>query len=103
MYKRQLIFGTDLGEVKKTKGFLSFKFSMKDMGEADVILGVKIIRNNDGIRLTLSHYVEKVLGRFNYQDCLPVATPFDSTYKLTRDSGRPITQLEYKGHRMLDV
>ena len=68
---------------------------MKDMGEADVILGIKIIRNNDGIHLSQSHYIEKVLGRFNYKDCSPVATPFDPTYKLTRNSGRPIAQLEY--------
>jgi len=32
-----LIFGIDLEEVKKTKCFLSSKFSMKDMGEVDVI------------------------------------------------------------------
>ncbi|GJR42035.1 zinc finger, CCHC-type containing protein [Tanacetum coccineum] len=34
-----LIFGTDQNQVDKTKKFLSSKFSMKDMGEADVILG----------------------------------------------------------------
>ncbi|GJZ46682.1 zinc finger, CCHC-type containing protein [Tanacetum coccineum] len=33
-----LIFGTDQNQVDKTKKFLSSKFSMKDMGEADVIL-----------------------------------------------------------------
>ncbi|GJS65076.1 zinc finger, CCHC-type containing protein [Tanacetum coccineum] len=37
-----LIFGTDQNQVDKTKKFLSSKFSMKDMGEADVILGIKI-------------------------------------------------------------
>ena len=47
-----LIFGTDLEEVEKTKNFLCSKFSMKDMGEADIILGIKSIRNNDGICLT---------------------------------------------------
>ncbi|GKC58417.1 zinc finger, CCHC-type containing protein, partial [Tanacetum coccineum] len=35
-----LIFGTDQVQVDLTKEFLSSKFSMKDMGEADVILGV---------------------------------------------------------------
>ena len=64
-----LIFGADLEEVEKIKCFLSSKFSMKDMREADVILGVKIIRNNDGISLSQSHYIEKLLGRFNYKDC----------------------------------
>ncbi|GKF61240.1 zinc finger, CCHC-type containing protein [Tanacetum coccineum] len=33
-----LIFGTDQVQVDLTKKFLSSKFSMKDMGEADVIL-----------------------------------------------------------------
>ncbi|KAI3518707.1 hypothetical protein L1887_07519 [Cichorium endivia] len=34
-----LIFGTDQRQVDDTKNLLSSKFSMKDMGEADVILG----------------------------------------------------------------
>nr|GEV62048.1 zinc finger, CCHC-type [Tanacetum cinerariifolium] len=37
-----LIFGTDQNQVDKTKKFLSLRFSMKDMGVADVILGIKI-------------------------------------------------------------
>jgi len=90
-----LIFGTDLEEVEKTKCFLSSKFSMTNIEEADVILGIKIIRNNDGIILSQSHYIEKVLGRFNYKDCSLVATPLDPTYKVTRNSGRSIAQLEY--------
>ena len=72
-----LIFGTYLEKIEKTKCFLSFKFSMKDIGEADVILDIKIIRNNDGIHLSQSHYIEEVLGRFNYKDYSPVATLFD--------------------------
>ena len=63
---------------------------MKVMGEADDVLGIKIIRNNNGIYLSQSHYIDKVLGKFKYQDCSPVATPYDLTYKLTRNSGRPI-------------
>jgi len=90
-----LIFGTDLEEIEKTKSFLSSKFSMEDMGEADVILGIKTIRNNDGIHLSQSYYIEKVLRRFNYKDCSPMTTPFDPTYKLTQNSGRPIAQLGY--------
>ncbi|GKA63779.1 zinc finger, CCHC-type containing protein, partial [Tanacetum coccineum] len=34
-----LIFGTNQNQADKTKKFLSSKFSMKDIGEADVILG----------------------------------------------------------------
>jgi len=40
-----LIFGTCIEIVSKTKFFLGSKFEMKDMGEANVILGIRIIRN----------------------------------------------------------
>ncbi|GJV30569.1 putative reverse transcriptase domain-containing protein [Tanacetum coccineum] len=56
-----LIFGTDQNQVDKTKKFLSSRFSMKDMGEADIILGIKIKRENKGIVITQSHYIEKIL------------------------------------------
>ena len=53
-----LIFGTSQKEVFLTKDFLSSQFSMKDMGEADVILGIRIKREKEGLSLTQSHYIE---------------------------------------------
>ena len=82
LYVDDIFFGTNLKEEEETKYFLSSKFSMKNIGEADVIHGIKIIRNNGGICLTQSRYVEKVLEMFNYHDCLPLTTPLGSTYKL---------------------
>ena len=40
-----LIVGSDDEMVKSTKAMLSTRFDMKDMGLADVILGVKILKN----------------------------------------------------------
>jgi hypothetical protein len=37
-----LIFGTSLDVIKEVKDFLSSKFEMKDLGEVDVILNIKI-------------------------------------------------------------
>nr|GEZ86925.1 zinc finger, CCHC-type [Tanacetum cinerariifolium] len=62
-----LIFGTDQNQVDKTKKFLSSRFSMKDMGEADVILGIKIKHENKGIVITQSHYIKKILKKFNHE------------------------------------
>ncbi|GJT79936.1 putative reverse transcriptase domain-containing protein [Tanacetum coccineum] len=76
------IFGTDQNQVDKTKKFLSSTFSMKDMGEADVILGIKIKCENKGIVITQSHYIEKILKKFNREDCSPVSTPMDPVEKL---------------------
>ncbi|GJT59157.1 zinc finger, CCHC-type containing protein [Tanacetum coccineum] len=90
-----LIFGTYQNQVDKTKKFLSSRFSMKDMGEADVILGIKIKRENKGIVITQSHYIEKILKKFNREDCSPVSTPMDLVEKLKPNTGKPVDQLEY--------
>nr|GEW74351.1 zinc finger, CCHC-type [Tanacetum cinerariifolium] len=66
----------------KTKKFLSSRFSMKDMREADVILGIKIKRENKGILITQSYYIEKILKKFDREDCSPVSTPIDPVEKL---------------------
>jgi hypothetical protein len=39
----------------ETKVFLSKNFDMKDLGEADVILNIKLIKGEDGITLSQSH------------------------------------------------
>ena len=70
-----LIFGTNIDIVNATKNFLNSCFEMKDLGEADVILGIKITRTLDGIFLSQSHYIEKILKQFGQFDCIPVKTP----------------------------
>jgi hypothetical protein len=55
-----LILGTSLDVIKEIKDFLSSNFEMKDLGEADVILNIKLLREgNGGVTLVQSHYVEK--------------------------------------------
>ncbi|GJR32292.1 retrotransposon protein, putative, ty1-copia subclass [Tanacetum coccineum] len=50
-------------------------FHMKDMGEADVILGIRIQKNFNGYILTQSHYIENTLKKFRHYDDKPVVTP----------------------------
>ena len=59
-----LILGTNIEIIKSTKRMLSNSFDMKDLGVADVILGIKITRTPDGISLSQSHYVDKMIERF---------------------------------------
>ncbi|GKA20423.1 zinc finger, CCHC-type containing protein [Tanacetum coccineum] len=42
-----------------------------------------------------SHYIEKVLKKFNYFDCTPVSTPMDTSKKLMPNNGQAVSQLEY--------
>ncbi|GKA67815.1 zinc finger, CCHC-type containing protein [Tanacetum coccineum] len=90
-----LIFGTDQVQVDLTKEFLSSRFSMKDMGEADVILGIRIKHESNKIAISHSHYIKKVLKKFNYFDCTPVSTPMDTSEKLMPNNGQAVSQLEY--------
>nr|GEU68389.1 hypothetical protein [Tanacetum cinerariifolium] len=78
-----LIFGTDQVQVNLEKEFLSSRFSMNDMGEANVILGIRIKHKSNGIAISQSHYIEKVLNKFSYFDCTPVSTPMDTSILVT--------------------
>ncbi|GJW23718.1 zinc finger, CCHC-type containing protein [Tanacetum coccineum] len=56
-------------KVDLTKEFLSSRFSMKDMGEDDVILGIRIKHESNGITISQSHYIKKysrVIGYLKY-------------------------------------
>ncbi|GJT42224.1 zinc finger, CCHC-type containing protein [Tanacetum coccineum] len=87
-----LIFGTDRVQVDLTNFFLSSRFSMKDMGKADVILGIRIKHESNGIAISQSYYIEKVLKKFNYFDCTLVSTPMDTSEKLMPNNGQAVSQ-----------
>nr|GEY93502.1 zinc finger, CCHC-type [Tanacetum cinerariifolium] len=90
-----LIFGNDQVQVDLTKKFLSSKFSIKDTGEANVILSIRIKHESNGIAISQSHYIEKVLKKFNYFDCTSVSTPIDTCEKLMPNNGQAVSQLDY--------
>jgi hypothetical protein len=72
-----LIFGTSLDVINEVKTFLCQSFDMKDMGETDVILNIKLIKEENEITLMKSHYVEKVLSCFDYNYNKPSPSPYD--------------------------
>ena len=77
-----------------TKRLLNSKFDMKNMGLTDVILGVKITRTSDGIVLSQSHYVEKILEKFGKSDTSVSRTPVDVSLHFTKNNGESVSQLE---------
>lgn len=63
--------------INKVKSYLSKIFDMKDLGEIDLILNIKLVREENGITLSQSHCVEKILNRFGYMDSKIAPTPYD--------------------------
>ena len=68
---------------------------MKDLGEAEVILGIKINRTPNGLKLSQEHYVEKILRKFEHFDCKLMSTPYDPNSQLKKNREDSVAQIEY--------
>ena len=64
-----LLIGNDIPTLQNVKSWLWNCFSMKDLGKAAYILGIKIYRDRSRklIGLSQSTYIDKVLNRFSMQ------------------------------------
>ena len=90
-----LILGSNNYIITTTKKMLSSKFNMMDLGVADVILGIKISRTSGGLILSQSHYIEKLLDKFDKDENNIARTLVDINLHLSKNIGQSILQLEY--------
>ncbi|KAL0394458.1 UNVERIFIED_CONTAM: Retrovirus-related Pol polyprotein from transposon TNT 1-94 [Sesamum latifolium] len=97
-----LLIGNDVKMLGDIKAWLSTQFSMKDMGEASYILGIKIYRDRSRrmLGLTQSSYIEKVLKRFRMEHSKRGVLPMRHGIKLSKKQS-PKTDEELK--RMSDI
>ena len=65
-----LLIGNDIEFLDSIKGYLNTSFSMKDLGEATYILGIKIYRDRSRRLIGLSQrtYLDKVLKKFKMDE-----------------------------------
>ena len=80
-----LIVGKNTSKIDELKKQLCKSFSMKDMGHAKQILGMRITRLRDERKIYLykKKYIERVLERFNMKSARPVNTPLVGHMKLS--------------------
>ncbi|KAL0455654.1 UNVERIFIED_CONTAM: hypothetical protein Slati_0904600 [Sesamum latifolium] len=92
-----LLIGNDVKMLGDIKAWLSTQFSMKDMGEASYILGIKIYRDRSKrmLGLTQSLYIEKVLKRFKMEHSKRGFLPMRHGIKLSKKQS-PKTDEELK-------
>jgi hypothetical protein len=91
-----LIFRNNINVIKEVKDFLSSNFKIENLGKADVILNIKLLREeNGGVTLKQSHYVENMLNHFGYSDCTPALTPYDTSVLLRKNQRIARDQLRY--------
>jgi hypothetical protein len=82
-----LIFGTSIDVINDMKSFLSQSLDMKDLGEPDVILNIKLIKWENEITMKQSHYVENIPNCFGFSDSKASPTTYDSSLKLHKNRG----------------
>ncbi|KAL0416236.1 UNVERIFIED_CONTAM: hypothetical protein Slati_3455500 [Sesamum latifolium] len=80
-----LLIGNDVKMLGDIKAWLSTQFSMKDMGEAFYILGIKIYKDRSRrmLGLTQFSYIEKVLKRFKIENSKREFLPMRNGIKLS--------------------
>ncbi|MBW0471949.1 hypothetical protein O181_011664 [Austropuccinia psidii MF-1] len=62
-------------EVEAFKKEISREFQIKDIGNADLLLGVKILHLAEAVVLNQSHYAELIIELYGMSSCKPVSTP----------------------------
>ena len=79
--------GKDIPSLQKVKAYLGKCFSMKDLGEAAYILGIKIYRDRSRrlIGLSQSAYIDKILKRFNMQNSKKGYLPMEVKHGLCNE------------------
>ena len=90
-----LIFRTNLQVVIDTKSFLRSKFDMKDLGEVELILGIKITITLNGLNLSQEHYIENIFKRFEHFDCKPISNPYDPNSQLKKNREHSVALTKY--------
>jgi Reverse transcriptase (RNA-dependent DNA polymerase) len=93
-----LVVGFDMEKIKNLKEQMSKEFSMKDLGAAKQILGLKIERDmkNKLLKLCQREYITKVLRRFNMENAKQVSTPLAGHFKNLSKLNCPKTEEEHK-------
>jgi hypothetical protein len=81
--------------IKITKKMLINKFDIKNLGVADVIIEIKFFMISNGLVLSQSHYVEKILEKFSKNNNSTIKTLIDVSVYLSKNRGKRINQLKY--------
>ncbi|MBW0535083.1 hypothetical protein O181_074798 [Austropuccinia psidii MF-1] len=66
------IFGNEVDSLKRELGQ---EFEIKDLGQANLLLGIKITHSAEFVLLDQQHFTELLLDLYGMSNCKPVSTP----------------------------
>jgi hypothetical protein len=73
------------------------EFEMSLLGELSFFLGLQICQRNQGIFISQTKYIIKMLKNFGMEDCKPVTTPMQTSCNLKKyDDSKYTNQRKYR-------
>ena len=86
-----IIIGDDLSGIQKLKNFLSQQFEMKDLGQLNYFLGLKITHSTDGLCVTQAKYASELLSQARLSDSKTIDTLVELNTHLIPSKGKPLS------------
>lgn len=81
-----IIAANDENALKSVKEMLTAKFKMKDLSKLKYFLGIDFEQSDDYVKMSQKKYVERLLDRFNMQECKPRALPCEQKLNYSVDA-----------------
>jgi len=92
-----IIITGDIPKVDKLVDNLKKEFHAKDIGKLNNFLGTQIEITNDKLKISQKDFIDKVLVKFNMEDCKGISTPMEKSFQidpnLPCDVNLPVRQL----------
>lgn len=85
VYVDNIIFEGNDSLCKEFAKEMQKEFEMSIIGELSFFLGLQVIQSENGIFISQSKYVKKMLKKFGFDDCKLVTTPLTVGCKLSKD------------------
>ena len=82
-----MLIGNSVKVLSDVKGYLKKQFDMKELGEANYILGIKLLRDRKNKLLALSQasYIDKIVTRFGMENSKRGLLPFRHGIHLSKE------------------
>lgn len=90
-----LITGNDQNKIEEVKNFLDHEFTIKNLGEADLFLGMEIQQSEIGFQVSQTKYILDILQEYNMMDSNPSATLMAVGCKLNSTDGEVLGKPEH--------
>ncbi|MBW0537724.1 hypothetical protein O181_077439 [Austropuccinia psidii MF-1] len=84
------IFGSQVDSFKRE---LEQEFGIKDLGQANLLLGIKVTHSDEFVSLDQQHFAESLLDLYGMSDCKPVSIPLIPNDHLEESSDSCINYL----------